>query len=67
MAAVKRLARREGLFAEPASAASVAAIEKLAADQIICESDTAVGIITAHGLKSGLQTTKKEINDEAGK
>ena len=67
MAAVKRLARREGLFAEPASAASAAAIEKLAADQIIGESDTVVGIITAHGLKSGLHTTKKEINDEAGK
>nr|WP_305135539.1 threonine synthase [uncultured Schaedlerella sp.] len=48
---VRRLAEREGMFVEPASASAAAAIEKLAADQIIGKNDVVVGIITAHGLK----------------
>lgn len=48
---VRCLAEQNGMFVEAASASAAAAIEKLAADQIIGEDDVAVGIITAHGLK----------------
>lgn len=43
-----RLAEREGIYAEPASSASVAAIEESAR---IDDDETAVALITGHGLK----------------
>ena len=42
-----RLAREEGVFCEPASAAGVAALAKLGA----AEARTAAAIVTGHGLK----------------
>jgi threonine synthase len=45
-AAWQRLSREEGVFCEPASAAGVAALQKLGV-----EGGTAVAIVTGHGLK----------------
>jgi threonine synthase len=45
-AAWQRLSRQEGVFCEPASAAGVAALERLG-----LERGTAVAIVTGHGLK----------------
>jgi threonine synthase len=45
-AAWQRLSRQEGVFCEPASAAGVAALERLG-----LEGGTAVAIVTGHGLK----------------
>jgi threonine synthase len=44
---VDRLATREGVYAEPASAASVAAVEAAPADA----GETVVALVTGHGLK----------------
>ncbi|MFC7026841.1 threonine synthase [Halomicroarcula sp. GCM10025324] len=53
-----RLAGREGIYAEPASAASVAA----AATAPVADDETVVALVTGHGLKesvdSTLETTK---------
>jgi threonine synthase len=46
-----RLVAREGLFAEPASAASVAGLLKLAADGTLDPGSTVVCVLTGHGLK----------------
>ena len=46
-----RLVAREGLFAEPASAASVAGLLKLAADGTLDAGSTIVCVLTGHGLK----------------
>ena len=51
MRAVKRLALEDGIFAEPAAASAAAAIREAAARGMIRKEDTAVGIVTAHGLK----------------
>lgn len=48
---LKKLAKQDGLFVEPASAVTAAAIGQLLKEHIIRKEDTAVGIITAHGLK----------------
>jgi threonine synthase len=48
----KEIARHEGIFAEPASAASVAFIPDLFGDGVIDGSDTVVSIITSSGLKT---------------
>jgi len=45
------LARREGIFVEPASAASVAGALRLAREGIFDEGDTVVCVCTGHGLK----------------
>ena len=45
------LAAREGLFAEPSSAASVAGLWKLAARGVFDRSDRIVCVATGHGLK----------------
>jgi len=45
------LASSEGLFAEPASAASVAGLRKLAQEERINEKATVVCTLTGHGLK----------------
>lgn len=49
--AVENLARYEGIFAEPASAATQSAVQTLCAEDVIKEEDVVVGIITANGLK----------------
>src|SRR4051795_7069641 len=49
--AYRDLARYEGVFCEPASAASVAGIRKLAAEGAIDPGATIVCVLTGHGLK----------------
>ena len=49
--AYRDLARYEGVFCEPASAASVAGIRKLAAEGTLDLGATIVCVITGHGLK----------------
>ncbi len=49
--AYRFLAGKEGLFAEPASAASVAGLFKLKAEGYLEKGKTAVCILTGHGLK----------------
>ncbi|MGZ6345293.1 MAG: threonine synthase [Candidatus Limnocylindrales bacterium] len=49
--AYRDLARLEGIFCEPASAASVAGVRKLAAEGAIDPSGTIVCVLTGHGLK----------------
>jgi threonine synthase len=51
LAAYRDLARDEGVFCEPASAASVAGIRRLAAEGAIDPSATIVCVLTGHGLK----------------
>jgi threonine synthase len=50
LAAYRRVAR-EGLFAEPASAASVAGLLKLHAEGLLTAGATVVCVLTGHGLK----------------
>jgi threonine synthase len=50
LAAYRRVAR-EGLFVEPASAASVAGLLRLRANGTISEGSTVVCVLTGHGLK----------------
>jgi threonine synthase len=50
-AAYQDLARLEGLFVEPASAASVAGVRKLVAEGVIDPGATIVCVLTGHGLK----------------
>jgi threonine synthase len=49
--AYRDLARHEGVFCEPASAASVAGIRKLVAEGAIDPGGTIVCVLTGHGLK----------------
>ena len=51
LAAQEDLARMEGVFCEPASAASVAGVRKLAAEGGIDPGATIVCVLTGHGLK----------------
>jgi len=51
LAAYRDLARYEGIFCEPASAASVAGVRKLAAQGRIDPGATIVCVLTGHGLK----------------
>jgi threonine synthase len=46
-----RIARSEGIFCEPASAAGVAGVARLAREGRIGRSETVVCILTGHGLK----------------
>jgi threonine synthase len=46
-----RIARREGIFCEPASAAGVAGVARLARERRLRSSETIVCILTGHGLK----------------
>jgi threonine synthase len=50
--AEQELAKLEGIFAEPASAATYAALKKLANQRIIGEADRTVCLITGSGLKA---------------
>ncbi|MGQ9472441.1 MAG: threonine synthase [Candidatus Caldatribacteriaceae bacterium] len=49
--AQRMLAEEEGLFVEPASAASVAGVMKMARSGFFSKKDTVVCILTGHGLK----------------
>ncbi len=51
LAAQKLLARIEGIFVEPASASSIAGLNKLIKKGVICEDERVVCITTGHGLK----------------
>jgi len=46
-----RIARSEGVFCEPASAAGVAGVARLAHDGRLARAETVVCILTGHGLK----------------
>jgi len=50
LAAYRRVAR-EGLFAEPASAASVAGLLRLHAEGLVLRDALVVCVLTGHGLK----------------
>jgi threonine synthase len=47
----RMLARLEGLFAEPASAASIAGLKKFVEEGLISRNETVVCVATGHGLK----------------
>ncbi len=51
LAAYRMLARDEGVFCEPASAASVAALIAAVGDGLVERGSTAVCVLTGHGLK----------------
>ena len=51
LAAYRDLARLEGVFCEPASAASVAGVRKMAAQGALDPDATVVAVLTGHGLK----------------
>ena len=51
LAAYKLLAATEGVFVEPASAASVAGLLKAAEVGLIARNETVVCTVTGHGLK----------------
>jgi threonine synthase len=51
LGAVFDLAKKEGIYSEPGAAVSYAGFKKLAGKNIIKEKQTAVCIITGHGLK----------------
>jgi len=51
LSAQRLLARREGIAVEPASAASLAGLLRLAGDSFIERGETAVIVLTGHGLK----------------
>jgi len=57
----KEIARTEGIFAEPASAATVACLDKLVKEGIIGQKETVVSLITSSGLKTNdiIQTLNK--------
>jgi threonine synthase len=46
-----RIARMEGIFCEPASAAGVAGVARLAREGRLARSETVVCVLTGHGLK----------------
>ncbi|MHB1456551.1 MAG: threonine synthase [Armatimonadota bacterium] len=56
--AYKMLASLEGVFCEPASAASVAGVRKLASQGFFTEPATVVCVLTGHGLKDPDQAIK---------
>jgi threonine synthase len=49
--AQRAIATLEGIFCEPASAAGVAGVRRLAREQRVDRSDTVVCVLTGHGLK----------------
>jgi len=66
--AQRMLARHEGLFAEPASASSIAGLKKLLNQKRIDKNETIVCVVTGHGLKDPdivMQTCKKPVEIEA--
>ncbi|MBI5410063.1 MAG: threonine synthase [Nitrospirae bacterium] len=66
--AYKFIATREGIFCEPASAASLAGVIKLSKQNYFKKGDTIVCTLTGHGLKdpdSALRTSKEPIKIKA--
>jgi threonine synthase len=61
LAAYRDLARLEGVFCEPASAASVAGVRKLAAEGRIDPGATIVCVLTGHGLKDPDTATRNVV------
>lgn len=61
LGAQRQLARYEGLFVEPASATSVAALSKLSQNKIVNKGDHIVCVTTGHGLKDP-ETAVKHIS-----
>jgi threonine synthase len=51
LAAYRDLARLEGVFCEPASAASIAGLRKMASTGVLDPDATVVAVLTGHGLK----------------
>ena len=47
----RALAAREGIFSEPASAASVAGLQKVSRSKLVTRNESIVCVITGHGLK----------------
>ena len=50
-AAQRDLARSEGIFCEPASAASVAGLRRMTAEGRLTRDETVVAVLTGNGLK----------------
>jgi threonine synthase len=68
LSAYHLIAGQEGVFCEPASAASVAGVMKLAQKGIFRSGDSVVCTLTGHGLKdpdSAMSTSKKPISVKA--
>jgi threonine synthase len=68
LAAYKFIASREGIFCEPASAASLAGVIKLSKMNYFREGDSVVCTLTGHGLKdpdTAIQMSKSPIKVEA--
>ena len=66
-----RILRSEGIFCEPASAAGVAGVERLAAEGRLHRSEGVVCILTGHGLKdpdivAGEEGTLTPVNADLG-
>jgi threonine synthase len=59
LAAYRALARHEGVFCEPASAASVAGVTKAAAAGELDPDETVVCVLTGHGLKDPTTAEKQ--------
>jgi threonine synthase len=59
LAAYRALARHEGIFCEPASAASVAGVSKAALAGELEPDDTVVCVLTGHGLKDPTTAEKQ--------
>ena len=67
ISAYKLLAQKEGVFVEPASAASIAGILKLSKRKFFKEGDKIVCVLTGHGLKDpdlSIKESKKPIEVE---
>jgi threonine synthase len=65
-----RIARMEGIFCEPASAAGVAGVARLAREGRLARSETVVCVLTGHGLKdpdivAGEEITTRTVAAEA--
>jgi len=60
LAAYRELAHLEGVFCEPASAAGVAGLRKLAAAGALDPDATVVAVLTGHGLKDP-QTAERQV------
>jgi threonine synthase len=60
LAAYRDLARLEGVFCEPASAASVAGLRKMAAQGALDPDAAVVAVLTGHGLKDP-HTAEREV------
>lgn len=66
--AQKMLARKEGLFVEPAGASSIAGVKKLVELGEVSEDETVVCIATGHGLKdpdTAIQICEKPVEVDA--